>query len=218
MDFTAEKEELLVAVIPAVIGREHLVVLPHIGTKAKVGGGKVTPVFQAGGLNKGGVQVHVHLVVEYEELGLGVVRAVLAFDYLAVFVPHGRAALENGHRVLGIVVKVSGTEGVLVLVFQLDKVSAEAGHVVVHHILQRGAGEFGAVLDYAHMSDGVDNIGIDVPEGGVAEKVSVVVEELGRAHYFTPALAVLVYKLGALRAYKAHPVRILGKNLDGRQK
>ena len=217
MDLSAEEEQLAVAVVPAVIGTEHFVVLPHVRSKAKIGGGKVAPVFQAGCFHKGGVQVHVHLVVEHKEAGLGVVRAVLALNYLAVLVTHGRSALEYGHGVLGVVIKVSRAEGVFVGVFQLDKVSAEAGHVVVHHILQRGAGKLCPVLDNTDMPYGVDYVGVDVPKGGVTEEICVVVEKLGRAYNLSETLAILFYKLCALRADKADLVCLLGHCLAGQK-
>ena len=37
--------------------------------------------------------------------------AVEAFDYLAVFVAHRCAVLEDGHRILCIVVQIAGTQG-----------------------------------------------------------------------------------------------------------
>ena len=136
----AEEEQLLFPFVASVVGREHLVVLPHVRAETEPGCGNVGPVLQAGGLDEGGVKVHVHVVVEHEKTGLGVVGSVLAFYYLSVLVPHGGAALKDSHGVLGVVVKVAGSEGVLVVIFQLDQVSAELGHVVVNHVLERCAG------------------------------------------------------------------------------
>ena len=104
----AEEKEFLPALVPAVVGRQHLVVLPHVGAEAEISRGKVAAVLQAGGLHKSGVHVHVHLVVEDKKMGLGVVCAVQALDNLPVFVPHGRSILENRHGVLGVVVQETG--------------------------------------------------------------------------------------------------------------
>ena len=204
MHLAAEEEQLAGAVVPAVVGAQHLLVLPHVRAVAKIGGGKVAAVFQAGSLDEGGVQVHVHLVVEHEEVGLGVIGSVEAFDNLAVLVPHGAAAGENGHGVLGVVVQVTGAEGVVVRVFQLHQVSAELGHVVVHHVLQGVGRQLGVLLDNLHMAGGVDNVGLDIPEGRVAEEIGVVVQEFGGAHHLAEALSVLLDELGALGAQEVN--------------
>ena len=207
MDAAAEEEQFPAPVIPAVVRRKHVIVLPHVGSVAEIGGGKVGPVFQAGCLDEGGIQIHVHLVVENEQVGLGIVGAVEAFDYLAVFVAHRCAVLEDGHRILCIVVQIAGTQGVVVLVLELHQITTEASHVVVHHILKRCARKPRAVLDYAHMADGVDNVGVHVPQGRVAEKVGVVMEKARRTHHLSVALAIFLDKLGRLRADEHHPVR-----------
>ena len=200
MDFSAEEEKLRLAVVPAVVGAQHIIVLPHVGPEAEVGGGDVGAVLQARGFDERGVHVHVHLVVENEEVLLGIVGSEKALDHLSVLVPHGRTVLENRHGILGVVIQVAGAEGIVVAVLELHQVSAEAGHVFVHHILQRGAGELGAVLDDAHVAHRVDDVGVDVPQGRVAEEVSVVVEEFGRAQHLAEAFAVLVDNLGAAGA------------------
>ena len=205
----AEEKDLLVAVVPAVVGAEHLVVLPHIGIVAEIGGGKVASVLQTGGFHERGVQVHVHLVVENEEFGLGVVGAVQALDDLPVFVPHGRPVLENGHGVLGVVVQVAGAQGVLVAVFQLNQAAPELGHIVVHHVLQGFTAQLRLVLDDAHVADGVDDVGIDIPKGGVAQQVGVVVQEASRADHFPVVLSVLFDELGALGAEQHHFLIVL---------
>ena len=200
----AEEVQLLLAVVPPVVGTEHLVVLPHVRPVAEVGGGKVAAVLQTGRLHEGGVHVHIHLVVEHEQMGLGVVGAVQTFDNLSVLVPHGGAVLENGHGVAGVVIQVTGAQDVVVLVLQLDQVAAETGHIFVYHILQGFTGEGGLVLDNTNVPRGVDDVGTHVPQGGIAKEVGVVVEEFGRSHYLTEVLAVLFDELGALGADELH--------------
>ena len=206
MDLLSEHEKFLLAVVPSVIGTEHFVVLPHVRAKAEPGGGKVAAVLQAGSLDEGGVHVHVHLVVEHKELGLGVIGAVEALYHLAVLVPHGAAVLEDGYGILGVVVQVFCTEGVLVLVYQLHKVSAELGQVLIHHILQGVAGKGCAVLDDAHVPHCVYDIGVDVPICCVAEEVGVVVKEFGGPGNLPVAFSVNIQKLGAFGLYEQHLV------------
>ena len=206
MDAPAEEEQFPSAVVPAVVRREHVVALPHVGPVAEIGRVEVRAVFQAGGLDEDGVGEHVHLVVEDEQAGLGVIGAELALDDLAVLVPHRRPVLENGDGILGVVVQVAGPQGVLVLVFQLDQRSAELGHVLVHDILEGLAGQLGPVLDDADVADGVADVRVDVPEGRVAEQVGVVVEEAGGAHHLAPAFAVPLDQLCGLGADKGHLV------------
>ena len=199
-----EHEKLLLAVVPAVIGTEHFVVLPHVRVESEPCGGKVAAVLQAGGFDEGGVHVHVHLVIENEQLGLGVVGAQEALYHLPVLVPHGPAVLENCHGVLGVVVKVPGAKSVVVLVYKLHKVSAETRQVLVHYILQRIAGKGGAVLDYSHVPNCVNYIGAYVPISGVAEKVGVVMKELCRPRHLPEALPVLFQELGAFGLQEQH--------------
>ena len=204
MHVAAEEVQFLLPVVPAVVGAEHFVLLPHIRSKAEVGGGKVTPVLQAGGFHEGGVHIHVHLVVEHKQAGLGIIGAVQALYHLPVLVPHGCTVLEHGHGVLGVVVQVAGAQGVLLLVFQLHQVTAELGHVLVHHVLQGFTGKLGLVLDDTHVPHGVYDVGAHVPQGGVAKQIGIVMEELGRAHHFAEFLAVLFDELGALGADELH--------------
>ena len=44
MHLLAEHIEFILAVVPAVVGTEHLVVLPHVGSVTEIGGGKVAPI------------------------------------------------------------------------------------------------------------------------------------------------------------------------------
>ena len=97
----------------------------------------------------------------------------------------------------------------MVFVFQLYQGAAELGHVVIHHILQRFAAELGAVLDDAHVADGVNYIGVDIPEGRVAEQVRVVVKETGRADDLAEILPVLLDELGAFGMDEDHFVILL---------
>ena len=99
---------------------------------------------------------------------------------------------------------MTGAEGVAVGVFQLYQVSAELGHVVIYHILQGAGRELRVFLDDAYVSRGVDDIGLDVPEGRVAEEIGVVVQEFGGAHHLAEALPVLLDELGALGTQEIH--------------
>ena len=199
-----EEEQLVLAVIPAVVGGEHVVVLPHVRPVAEVRGVEVAAVLQAGSLHEGGVHVHVHLVIEDEQAGLRVVRAVQALDDLPVLVPHGRAVLEDGDGVLGVVVQVTGAQGVLVLVLQLDEAAAELREVVVHHVLQGAGAQAGAVLDDLDVADGVDDVRRHVPQGRVAQEIGVVVQEAGRARHLAEAFPVPFDELGGFRAHEGH--------------
>ena len=196
MDVPSEEEQFLVTVVPPVVGGEHVVVLPHVRPVAEVCGVDVATVLQARCLHEGGVHIHVHLVVEDEQAGLRVIRTVQAFDNLPVLVAHGRAVLEDGDGVLGVVVQVAGAEGVFVLVFQLYESAAELREVVVHHVLQRAGTQPGAVLDDLDMADGVDDVRRHVPQGGIAQEVGVVVQETGGTCDFAETLPVLFNELG----------------------
>ena len=146
-------------------------------------------------------------------MGLGIVGSEQALYNLAVFVPHGAAILENGHGILGVVVQVAGSKDVFVLILQLHQRAAELGHIVVHHILEGFAGKLGLVLDDADVPHGIDDVGGHVPEGGVAQKIRVIVQEFGGAHHLAEVLPVFFYQLGALGAEQVYLIRPFGRIL-----
>ena len=86
----------------------------------------------------------------------------------------------------------------MILVLQLDKRSAELCQVVIHHILERLAGQARPVLDQLDMAYGIDDIGIDIPQRGVADQIRPVVEEPGRTDYLAVLDGALLDQLGRL--------------------
>ena len=200
VDVAVEEDQLLVAVIPAVVGGKHVVVLPGVGGIAEIGRVDVGVVFEAGGLDEEGVREHVHVVHELEGLGLGIIGTEAALDDLAVLVPHRGAVLEDGDAVLRIVVEVVGAEDVLILVLQLDNPAAELRKVLIDNIFQGRTAEFGPVLDDLDMPFGENDVGRHVPEGGIAEEVRVVVQETGGTYHLAVVLAVHFQQAGGLGA------------------
>ena len=221
VDSLPEKEKIDVPLVVAVVGGQHAVVLPGVGAVAEIGRILIRAVHEARCLHEHRVGVHVDVVHEGEFLLLGLVGAVAAFDYLAVLVTHGSAALEDGDGVLGVVVEVAGAEDVLVLVLQLDHRPAELSHILVDDIVGRLAGEGRLVLDQLDVSVGLDDTGVGVPERGVAEEVGVVVEKTGGADDLPVMVAVLLQKLGRLSAYQrdeaVRPVFLLAGSRHGRR-
>ena len=179
MHHAVEEEGLLQALVPSAVGRKHVVVLPEIYLlrehRAAISGFIVDAV----AFDEDGVREHVHIVLELEESLLGIVGAVRTLDYLPVLVLHGRPAREECEGVLGIVVQEVGAEGVVVLVLQLHQCSARLDEVFVDDVVHLVGGEDGALLHHPHVAPGIDNPGIHVPEGRVADEVGVVVEEGG---------------------------------------
>ena len=204
MHVVVEQEQFIRAAVPAAVGTEHLVILPHVRAIAEPRGGQVTAVLQARGFHEGGVHVHVHVVVEHEQLRPGIIAPVQALDHLAVFVAHGGAVLENGHGVLCVVIQPAGAEGVFVSVFQLHQVAAETRQVFLHHILEGFTAQLGIPLDNADVARGVNDAGIHVPKGRIAEQIGVVMEKAGRPHHLSERLPVHFQQLGAFGAEQLH--------------
>ena len=98
--------------------------------------------------------------------------AVIALDDLAVLVAQGTAVPEHGHTVLGVIVQVSGTQGVPVLVPKLDQRASELSEVLVDEIVEALAAEHCVVLNDLDVAECVYNILVDIPQGGVADQKS----------------------------------------------
>ena len=139
-----------------------------------------------------------------EDLGLGVVGAVVALDQLAVLVAHRAAVLEDGDGVLGVVVQVAGAQGVAVLVLELDHGAPELGQVIVDEVVQLLAGQHRLVLQDADVAEGLDDMDVHVPVGRVADQVRLVVEEARRSDDLPVVAALLLDQLRGLGAHQAH--------------
>ena len=72
---TVEEEGLGIAVIPAGIGRKHILFLPGIGAISEMGDVPPGVIEKPGGLNEDGIREHVHIVSKCELLGLGIVSS-----------------------------------------------------------------------------------------------------------------------------------------------
>ena len=88
MDITPEEKHLPAAVIPAGIGRKHIVFLPGIGSPAECREISVRLIPESRGLHKNRIREHIDIRDKVEFLYLRVVCPPLAFNNLAVLIPH----------------------------------------------------------------------------------------------------------------------------------
>ena len=221
MDPPVEEEGLLQALVPAAVGGEHIVVLPEIYPLRETGPAGARFVVDAAAADEDGIREHIHVVAEFEQAALGIIGAVGALDDLPVLVFHRTAAGEEGQGIPGIVVEIVGAEGVVVLVLELHQRSAGLDEVVVDDVVHLVGGEYGPLLHDAHVAPGVDDAGIHVPEGGVADEVGVVVEEGGvdGLAIVGPALLDEFERLGLDEAHQAVPLLrfVLGRQAGAEQ-
>ena len=216
VDLVREEEGLALAVVPAAAGGKHVVVLPEVYVGVEGGSFEVRAVLQGRGLDEHGIRVHVHVALEGEQAGLGVVGAVLAFDDLAFFVLHRRSLGEHGHTVFGVVVQVAGAEGVVFLVHQLDHASAEFCEVAVHEVIQGLAGQDCSFLHQPYVALRIDYIVSNPPKGCVANQICVVVKE-GGVHRLAEGFVVFVCDyLHGLGLDQTHHIALLRRLLPRR--
>ena len=181
VDIAFEEEGLGAALVPAAVGRKHVVLLPEIDVGGEPGLLGRGVVFERTRLDEHRIGVHVHVAVEEEEFRGVVVLALVALDYLSVLALHRGSAGEHGDAVPGVVVEHPGAEYVLLLVAQLDQGAAELGEVEVDQVVELFAGELGLALDQPDVADAVDDAAVDVPHRTVADQIGAVVQE-SRVH------------------------------------
>ena len=91
-------------------------------------------------------------------------------------------------------------EHIVVLVFELHDGTAEFRQVPFDVISQLVAGKDGLLLEDPDMADGLDDLPVDPPQGGIAEQEGIVVEETGLTGHFPVGLSrtvdILVEVLG----------------------
>ena len=210
MHTVGKEEQFPRPVVPAGVGRKHVVFFPGIGPAAEGGETPVGIVGQAGRLDEDRVGEHVDIVRESEQLDLRVIGTRLALNDLAILVLHGATALEHGDAVPGVVIQVTGAEHVVVLVFQLDECPAEFSQVPVDIISKVVTRQDGLVLEDLDMANGLDQLLVNPPVSGVADQIGIVVQETGRAGDPPVIHAVPLDQHGILAAHQAHQgIRLL---------
>ena len=195
-------------VVPALVGRKHVVSAPEADVARENGLLFLRIVEQHARAHEDGVCEHVHLVLEGKGLGGGVVVAGAALYELAVLVAHRGAAGKDGNAVFGVVVEVAGAEEVALLVLQLHKGAAELRQVAVYQVVKLICGKDGLVLDDLYVPHAVDNLVVYVPERGIAYEIGAVMQE-GRGNRFAELLAVLLELLYVIGLHQAHIVVVL---------
>ena len=216
MDLPLEEERVLLALVPARAGREHVFVFPEIDGGAEIRPFAVGVVVKQVGAHEHGVREHVDVAGEGEQPAPVVVGPVHALDDLPVGAQHRGAALEDGEAVLRVVVQDARAQDVVLLVAQLDHRAAELREALVDEVVQLLAGQDRLALRQADVAEAVDDLVVHVPEGRVAGKIGAVVQE-GRLHRLTREPAVhlhLLQEAGVEQTYQR--IRLPGTAL-GRQ-
>ena len=175
MHVPEERELFQSPLVKTGLRRKHVVVPPCVGAGSESGYVRACVVVQIISLHEYRVSVHVDVVRETERLELGIVMAVIALDDLAVFAAHRGAAAEQSHAVLGVVVEVAGAQDVFLFVAELDYPAPELSQVPVDEVVKRLTGKQGLALDELDIALAVDGLGVDVPQGGVADEQGAVV-------------------------------------------
>ena len=70
MSYTMEEEKIVFPVIPAVVGRKHIVMIPGIRRICKIRRAVFGIILEPGGLDKDGIREHIDIVHERKGLRL----------------------------------------------------------------------------------------------------------------------------------------------------
>ena len=181
IDVVPVAERAVLAGIPAAIRPDKGLVHPGMGLVPEDGLLLVGAVGQPVGLHQDRVHEQFDVLLEGKGFGTGVVCSVKSFDHIAVLGFHGAAVLEEGKTVLGVIVQLAGAETVSVLVEQLHQRALELGQAFGNQVGQLVARKHRFVLHQADVAVGLDDLGIHVPGGRIAEQVGIVVQEAGIA-------------------------------------
>ena len=198
MDLVSEEEHLSASVIPASVGRKHVLVLPHVCCRTECCEIEVRLINERPRLHEDGIGEHVHVIGECEGLYLGIICSVAAFDYLTVLVTHCTAFLEHGDRVFGIIVQMSGPQCIMILVSKLDNGTSEFGEVHIDEISKLVTGKDSLLLENANIAPCLDDLGLDIPQSRVAEQICAVMEKSCRTYDLSVACTGDVHHLGRL--------------------
>ena len=210
MDVLGEEKQFICPVIPTAVGGQHIVLMPGIRPETECSEILVGFIFETSGLHKDGIREHVHVIVEGKSLYLGIICSGPALDYLSVLVPHRAAIHKDSHGILRIIIKMAGTQGVVVLVGKLDNRSPELSKILIHQIRKFLTGQNGLVLKYAHIAPRLDDPGLHVPQCSVTQQVRVVVKESGRTFHFSETCTFHIYHLSRLGTHQYNKtVRLL---------
>ena len=218
MHLAGEEEQFFIALVPSGIGRKHVVLFPRIGIEAEQRLALRRRILQLGRLDEHRVGEHIDVMLEDELLYLGVVTAPEALYDLPVLVPHGTALLEDRDAVLGVVIKIGGPQGIVVLVLELNYAAAELGEVVVDEVVEIVACQFGLVLEDLDVTGGLDKAAVHIPQGRVTDEIGVVVQEFGGAENLAVGNAALDDHLGRFGAHQAYEtILVLRPDLCGQR-
>ena len=88
MDIVRKEEKFFRTVVPATVGRKHIVFLPRIGSEPECSKIPVRFIHQLPGLDKNGVGEHIDIILEGELLDLRIICSVAALDDLSILVAH----------------------------------------------------------------------------------------------------------------------------------
>ncbi len=195
-----EKEHFPRAVIPAVAGRQHILVLPYIGGTSESSQINVRFVFERNGLDENRIGEHVHIISKDKRIYLRVIRAAHALYNLSVLVPHCASALKNSHGIRCVIVKMASPQRIVVLVRQFHHRTAELRKIVIYQISELVACQHRLILENADISPGINDFRIHIPQGSVTKKESAVMKKACRTDNFPVAHPVNVKHLRGLGA------------------
>ncbi len=179
MDVALEEEYLFLPVVPASVGRKHVLFLPEIHVGGEPGLFRLGFVLKRIGLDEDGIGEHIDVPLEDIEFRGIEILAVVALDNLAVLAFHRGSAREDRNAVLGVVIENTGTQDIFALVSQLHQGTAELREVQVYEIVEFVARELCLPLNHPHVAYAVDYAAVQLPDSAVANQIGAVVQESG---------------------------------------
>ena len=92
------------------------------------------------------------------------------------------------------------SQGVMILIFKLDKRPSELSQVFIYQICQFVAGQDCLFLKNADITPRINDSRLDIPQSSITKEIRVIMKESCRTDHLTIASSLNIYHLSRLRA------------------
>ena len=90
---------------------------------------------------------------------------------------------------------MSGPQRIMILISQLDHRTSELSEVFIYKVSQLVTCQHGLLLEDAHITPGIDYVGLNIPISRITQKIGVIMKETCRTDYLSVACSLDIHHL-----------------------